>query len=75
VTGAEILRLGRVARMTVESSCDRQFQQADLADAYVACAADQLDQGSVTHCLQLLRRAGEVCPSYADVHTQAGGGS
>ena len=73
MTGPEILRLGRVARMTVESSCDRQFQQADLADSFVACAAYLLDHGECTHALQLLRRAGEVCPSYGEIHSNLGG--
>jgi hypothetical protein len=69
VTGPKLLELGRVARQTVELDTDRWFKRADLADAYVQCAADQLDQGSYTHCLQLLRRAGEVCPSYSALHT------
>lgn len=54
MTGPKLLELGRVARQTVELDTDRWFKRADLADAYVQCAADQLDQGSYTHCLQLL---------------------
>lgn len=69
MTGAQLLDLGKSARQTVEQDVDRWFERADLADSYVACAADQLDQGSYTHALQLLRRAGEVCPSYSALHT------
>lgn len=75
MTGAQLRKLGEVARLTVESAADRQLQQADLADCYVQCAADQLDQGGYTHALQLLRRAGEVCPSYAGIHSDLGGAS
>ena len=75
MTGADLLRLGRVARMTVETDCDRRFQKADLADAYVTCAADLLDKGEYTHALQLCRRAGEACPNYSEIHSNLGGES
>jgi hypothetical protein len=73
VTGANLLELGNAARQTVELDADRWFKRADLADAYVQCAADQIDAGSYVHALQLLRRAGEVCPSYSNLHSQIGG--
>jgi len=73
MTGADLLRLGRVAHMTVEASCERTLAQADLAAAYVTCAADLLDRGEYTHALQLCRRAGDVCPVYDQLHSNLGG--
>ena len=73
MTGAQLKQLAQVARLTVESDCDRRFAQADLADCYVTCAADLLDKGEYTHALQLCRRAGEVCPSYSSLHSDLGG--
>lgn len=74
LTGEELRKLGREARQTVESDADRWFKRADLADAYVACAADQLDLGSYAHALQLLRRAAEISSSYSALHTILRGG-
>ncbi len=72
MTGAELLRLGRVTRVVVEAECDRRFQQADLAGCYVQCAADMLDRGEYALALRLCRRAAEVCEPFAEVHLQLG---
>lgn len=73
MTGADLLRLGRVAHMAVEAMCDRTLAQADLAAAYVTCAADLLDLGDYSLASQLCRRAGEVCPSYNQLQSNLGG--
>ena len=73
MNGAQLLKLGRVAHMAVQTSCERTLAKADLADAYVTCAADLLDHGEYTHALQLCRRAGEVCPNYSELHSNLGG--
>lgn len=73
MTGAQLLALGQSARLSVELDVDRWVAKANLADSYIRCAAAELDAGSYTHALQLLRRAGEVCPSYMVVHSQLGG--
>lgn len=75
MTGDELLRLATAAQLALEAECDRRFQQADLASAYIRCAADLLDRGEYAHALQLCRRAGEVCEPYRELHAQLGGAS
>lgn len=75
MTGQQLRKLAEVAHMTIEASCERHLAQADLASDYITVAADLLDKGELTFALQLCRRAGEVCPSYAGIHSDLGGAS
>jgi len=69
MTGAQLLELGQSAREAVNADVARWRERASLADSYVRCAADQLDQGAYVHAIQLCRRAGEICSSYTALHT------
>lgn len=69
----ELRELAAQCRQNVTEDMERWQRLVALADAYVACAADQLDQGSYTHALQLVRRAGEVCSTYSTLHSALGG--
>jgi hypothetical protein len=73
VTGQDLRKLATVARLAVESSADRQLAKADLADSFVICAAYLWDRGDTDLAIGLLRRAGEVCQGYDQIHAGIGG--